>query len=70
MNAAAQSEAPAAEVSILERDTDTAIAACDGDARQAVRVLLVENAFLHSELERIKEAVSRGYLRSSSVMDG
>ena len=39
---------------------DQAIAACGGDAREAVKALLVANEFLEREIE---EKVSRGYLR-------
>jgi hypothetical protein len=40
--------------------TDQAIAACGGDAREAVKALLVANEFLEAELER---QVSHGYMR-------
>lgn len=39
---------------------DQAIAACGGDAREAVRALLIANEFLEREME---ERVSRGYVR-------
>jgi hypothetical protein len=39
---------------------DQAIAACGGDAREAVKALLVANEFLEREIE---EKISRGYLR-------
>jgi hypothetical protein len=44
----------------LDMATDQAIAACGGDAREAVKALLVANEFLEREIE---EKVSRGYLR-------
>jgi hypothetical protein len=44
----------------LEAATDQAIAACGGDAREAVKTLLVANEFLEREME---EKVSRGYMR-------
>jgi hypothetical protein len=44
----------------LEAAADQAIAACGGDAREAVKALLVANEFLEREIE---EKVSRGYLR-------
>jgi hypothetical protein len=44
----------------LDAPADQAIAACGGDAREAVKALLVANEFLEREIE---EKVSRGYLR-------
>jgi hypothetical protein len=44
----------------LESAADQAIAACGGDAREAVRALIVANEFLEREMEA---NVSRGYLR-------
>lgn len=40
--------------------TDQAIAACGGDALEAVKALLITNEFLEREME---ERVSRGYVR-------
>lgn len=47
----------------LEQAVDGAVAACGGDARATVRALLVANAYLEAEVERLAEAVSRGYAR-------
>lgn len=47
----------------LERDTDLAIEACGGDARAAVRALLIANAFLESELTKAQTKTSVGYVR-------
>jgi hypothetical protein len=47
----------------LEAATDQAIAACDGDAREAVKALIVANHFLETDLEKLKAAVSTGYAR-------
>lgn len=44
----------------LEAAADQAIAACGGDAREAVKALLIANEFLEREIE---ERVSRGYVR-------
>lgn len=44
----------------LEAAADQAIAACGGDAREAVNALLIANEFLEREME---ERVSRGYVR-------
>lgn len=47
----------------LERDIDTAIAACGGDMRATVRALLIANAFLESELAKALAKTSVGYAR-------
>jgi hypothetical protein len=44
-----------------------AVAACDGDAREAAKALIVANAFLESELEKLRAAVSKGYARGKLV---
>jgi hypothetical protein len=47
----------------LEAATDQAIAACGGDARAAVRALIVANEFLESEVCKLMQAVSHAYAR-------
>ncbi|WP_448952100.1 hypothetical protein [Labrys neptuniae] len=54
----------------LEATVDDAIAACEGDARMAVRVLLVALSHCQAELDRrdeeiarLAQDVSRGYSR-------
>ena len=47
----------------LEAAADQAIEACGGDAREAVKALIVANHFLETELEKLKSAVSPGYAR-------
>lgn len=42
---------------------DQAIAACGGDAREAVKALLVAIDFLDAQIEELKGAVSTGYAR-------
>jgi hypothetical protein len=59
MNEAVAADPPS-EAEPLEAAADQAIAACGGDAREAVKALLVANEFLEREIE---EKVSRGYLR-------
>ncbi|MET4603260.1 Cdc6-like AAA superfamily ATPase [Bradyrhizobium sp. JR4.1] len=44
----------------LEAAADQAITACGGDAREAVKALLIANEFLEREMA---ERVSRGYIR-------
>ncbi|MFC3693222.1 hypothetical protein [Chenggangzhangella methanolivorans] len=47
----------------LERATDEAVEACDGDAWAAVRALLIANAALEEEVARLSSRVSNGYAR-------
>jgi len=53
---------PQSDAEQLEAAVDQAIAACGGDAREAVKALLIANDFLERELEM---QVSRGYLHMS-----
>ena len=50
-----------------EDELEVAVAAvieeCEGNMRAAIRVLNVANSFLEAEVERLAEAVSRGYAR-------
>ncbi len=46
------------------------IALCGGDARSAVKTLLVANAFLEQELALAKLAVSYGYTRGCGTPSG
>jgi hypothetical protein len=47
----------------LEAATDQATAACGGDARDAVKALIVANEFLEAQLRELQAAVSHGYAR-------
>jgi hypothetical protein len=47
----------------LDAGVEAAIAACDGDARAAVRALLVASSFLEAELEAVRAQLSRGFTR-------
>jgi stage V sporulation protein SpoVS len=47
-----------ADAERLEAATDEAIAACGGDARQAVKALIVANEFLEAQLRELQAAVS------------
>jgi hypothetical protein len=51
---------PQSDADQLDPAADQAIAACGGDAREAVKALLIANQFLEREIE---EKVSHGYLR-------
>jgi hypothetical protein len=54
---------PQSDADQLEAAADQAIAACGGDAREAVKALIVANQFLETDLEKLKAAVSTGYAR-------
>jgi hypothetical protein len=47
----------------LEDATDQAISACGGDARDAVKALIVANEYLESEICELMQAVSHAYAR-------
>jgi hypothetical protein len=51
---------PQSDADQLDAAADQAIAACGGDAREAVKALLVANEFLEAQIET---SVSRGYMR-------
>jgi hypothetical protein len=51
---------PQSDAEQLEAAADQAIAACGGDAREAVKALIVANEFLERAMEK---QVSRGYMR-------
>jgi hypothetical protein len=54
---------PSAEADQLEAATDQAIAVCGGNAREAVRALIVANEFLEAEVCELMQAVSHAYAR-------
>ena len=47
----------------LEAATDQAIAACGGNARDAVKALIVANEFLETEVCELMQAISHAYAR-------
>ncbi|HXH45999.1 MAG: hypothetical protein IJ127_20940 [Afipia sp.] len=47
----------------LELAADQAIEVCGGDAREAVKALIVANGFLEAEIEELRTKVSTGYAR-------
>jgi hypothetical protein len=47
----------------LDAAVEPAIAVCGGDMRAAIRVLIVANNFLESEISELKKAVSHAYTR-------
>jgi hypothetical protein len=61
---------PLSDADLLEAAADQAIAACGGDAREAVKALIVANAFLETDLEKLKAAVSMGYARGKLLETG
>ena len=58
---------PQSDADQLEAAADQAFAACGGDAREAVKALIVANHFLETDLEKLKAAVSMGYARGKLV---
>jgi hypothetical protein len=54
---------PQSDADQLEAAVDQAIAACGGDAREAVKALIVANQFLETDLEKLKAAASTSYAR-------
>jgi hypothetical protein len=54
---------PTRELDRLGAAADRAIAACGRDARQTVKVLIVANEFLETEIAELQAAVSNGYAR-------
>jgi hypothetical protein len=50
---------PASESDRLEAATDQAIAACGGDARDAVKVLIVADEFLEAQVKELQADVSK-----------
>src|SRR5271156_3756806 len=65
----ASAPTPHSDADQLEAATDQAIAACDGDAREAVKALIVANQFLETDLEKLRAAVSMGYARGKLFED-
>jgi hypothetical protein len=54
---------PAEDSLVLDAAIDVAIEACGGDARAAVRALIVANNYLEAEVKRLAETVSSGFTR-------
>ena len=54
---------PQSDAEQLDAAADQAIAACGGDAREAVKALIVANEFLESEVSELMKAVSHAYAR-------
>jgi hypothetical protein len=52
-----------ADADRLEAAADQAIAACSGNARAAVKALIVTNKFLENEVSELMRAVSHAYVR-------
>ena len=54
---------PQADADRLEAAANQAIAACGGEAREAVKALIVANEFLEAQVADLQAAVSNGYAR-------
>ena len=59
----ASPEAAAPPIVDLDEAADQAIAVCAGDAREAVKALIVANDFLEAHLDELRSKVSTGYAR-------
>jgi hypothetical protein len=57
--------APAPDAADLDAAAEVALAACGGDARAAVRALLVITAHQEREIARLASLISRGYARGA-----
>jgi hypothetical protein len=55
---------PQPEPDRLEVATDQAIAACGGNARDAVKALIIANEFLEAQVKELHAVVSNGYSRA------
>ncbi len=63
-NAAPNPQADAAtDAAKLEAAADQAISACGGNARDAVKALLVANEYLEQEVCDLMQAVSKAFVR-------
>ena len=60
---------PQSDADQLEAAANQAIAACGGDAREAVKALIVANHFLETDLEKLRAAVSTCYARGTLPRD-
>ena len=56
-------ETSASQPTDLDAAADQAIEACGGDAREAVKGLLVLNDFLDRQLDELRSKISAGYAR-------
>jgi hypothetical protein len=54
---------PRADAERLEAVADEAIAACGGNARDAVKAFIVANEFFETLVEELRADVSKGYAR-------
>ena len=54
---------PQSDADRLEAAADQAIASCGGDAREAVKALIVANHYLETDLEKLRAAASMGFAR-------
>jgi hypothetical protein len=58
---------PQSDADQLGAAADRAIAACGGDAREAVKALIVANHFLETDLEKLKAAASMGSMLAEAT---
>ena len=53
-------------IEVADNDADGVIAACDGDAREAVRLLLIERKHLCEHAATLRTKVSIGFIRAGA----
>jgi len=61
---------PQAEADRIEAAADQAIAACGGNARDAVKALIITNEFLENEVSELMRAVSTPTCGDVQDLDG
>ncbi len=54
---------PTCDIDQIEADVAAVIDACGGDARTAIRALLIEHLLQEQRIERLAAALSFGYVR-------
>ena len=54
---------PQSDADQLEAAAEQAIAACGGDARDAIKALIIANHLFETELKKLRATVSTGYAR-------
>jgi hypothetical protein len=57
------SEPSTPEPEDIETAADQAIAGCGGDAREAVKALIVANGFLEAQISELRASMSAGFSR-------
>jgi hypothetical protein len=59
---------PTCDMDGMEADVTAVIEACGGDARTAIKALLIEQHIQEQRIERLATALSFGYVRGRTVI--